>query len=57
MGDEPVLADLDPRGKAALDHLPAERAFEKTEQQNAGERRGQPARQAAAQREIQKRPG
>ena len=29
MRDEPVLADLDPVGKAALDHVPAERALQK----------------------------
>ena len=48
MGDEPVLADLDPVGEAALDHVPAERALQKPEQQDAGERRRERAAAAAA---------
>ena len=39
MGDEPVLADLDPLGEAALDHVPAERALCGAEREDAGERR------------------
>src|SRR5712692_10131778 len=29
VGDEPVLADLDPVGEAAFDHVPAERSLQK----------------------------
>ena len=36
MGDEPVLADLDPVGEPALDHVPAEHTLREAEQQNAG---------------------
>ena len=46
--DEAVLADLDPVGEAALDHVPAERALQKPEQQDAGERRHQATRQPPA---------
>ena len=45
VGDEPVLADLGPVGKPALDHVPAERALHEAEQQDPGERQRQPPRQ------------
>ena len=45
MGDEPVLADLDPAGETAFDHVPAERTLKEAEQQNAGERHPEAARQ------------
>ena len=55
MGHQPVLADLDPLGEAALDHVPAERALCAAEQQDRAEGREQPPRQPPAQPEVQKR--
>ncbi len=57
MGDEPVLADLDPVGEAAFDHVPAERALQEAEHEDAGERHQQMARHPPAQREIEERQG
>jgi len=57
MGDETVLADLDPVGEAAGHHVPAERTLRGAEQQNAGERRHQWARQPPAHHEINKGQG
>ena len=57
MGDEAVLADLDPVGKPALDHVPAERALQKAEQQDAGERRREPPRQLPPHQEPDERHG
>jgi hypothetical protein len=55
MGDEPVLADLDPLGETALDHVPADPALCEAEQQNAAERRYQPPRQPSAHQKPDER--
>ena len=57
MGGEPVLADLDRAGEAAFDHVPAERALQAAEHEEAGERGASAARDAAAQQEIEERQG
>ena len=57
MGDETVLADLDPVGKAALDHVPAERALQKPEEQDAGQRRREPPRQPPPRQKPEERHG
>ena len=57
MRHQPVLADIDPVGEAALDHVPAERPLRRAQQQNPAERRKELLRQPAAQPEIQKRYG
>ena len=57
MGDQPILADLDPVGEAALDHVPAEQTLTEAEQQDAGERRNEPPRQSPAHQEPDKRHG
>ena len=38
MGDEAVLADLDPVDQPAFDHVPAERALREAEREDPGER-------------------
>ena len=57
VGDEAVLADLDPVGKAALDHIPAERALQKPEEQDAGERRRETPRQLPPRQKPEERHG
>ena len=54
MRDEAVLADLDPIGQPALDHVPAEGSLGEAEQQNAAERRNHPPRQPPAHQKPDK---
>jgi hypothetical protein len=51
MGDEAVLADLDPVDKPAFDHVPAEQSLAKAEGEDTEQAWDQPARQAPAQPE------
>ena len=55
VSDEAVLADLDPVGKAAFDHVPAQRALQKSEEQDAGERRREMPRQAPPRQKPEER--
>jgi hypothetical protein len=57
MRGEPVLADLDPVGEAAFDHVPAERALREAEAEDCGQRPGEATRDAAADEKIEKRHG
>ena len=57
MGDQPVLADLDPVGETALDHIPAERPLQEAEHQDARERQNQAPRQPAPHNEPDQRYG
>src|SRR5262245_40801603 len=56
MGNEPVLADLDPVSEPALDHVPTEPALGEAQQQNTTERRHQPSRQPSAHQKPDKGP-
>ena len=57
MGDETVLADLDPIGEAALDHVPAEQTLCEAERQNTAQRRAEPPRQLTTQPKPHERRG
>ena len=45
MGDKTVVADLDPVGEPALDHVPPKRSLAEAKQENPGEWQDQRARQ------------